>query len=82
MNLVFQSFDNNESEVIERRYHNLLFRNGLRSTFELNGEFMQGTILGVTKSGKLRVEFKDGSENTYALKEIRLHYWNIKLGFV
>ncbi|NNE03938.1 MAG: biotin--[acetyl-CoA-carboxylase] ligase [Eudoraea sp.] len=74
MKLVFQSFDTNESEVIERRYHSLLYRHGLRSTFELNGEFVQGTILGVTKSGKLRVRFKDGSENAYALKEIRLHY--------
>jgi BirA family biotin operon repressor/biotin-[acetyl-CoA-carboxylase] ligase len=74
MKLVFLSLENKDSEVIERRYHEVLFRKDVLSTFELKGQFVQGTIQGVTKSGKLLVDFKDGSSDAFALKEIRLNY--------
>lgn len=74
MKLVFLSFEKNDSEIIESRYHDVLFRKGIQSTFEVNGEFVQGTIRGVTNSGKLLIGFKDGSSKEYSLKEIRLRY--------
>jgi BirA family biotin operon repressor/biotin-[acetyl-CoA-carboxylase] ligase len=68
MKLVFHSLVNNDNEAIERRYHEVLFRKGIDSTFEVKGQLLQGCILGVSTSGKLLVSFKPVlSKNLYAL---------------
>lgn len=74
MKVVFHSLVSNDNEVIEKRYHKVLYRKGIPSTFELNGQLVRGCILGVAASGKLLVRFKDATTHEYGLKEIRLQY--------
>jgi len=74
MKLVFHNLMNKGVEFIEKRYHELLFRKDILSTFELKGQLVQGFIRGVSKSGKLQVAFDDGTTHEYALKEIRIQY--------
>jgi len=74
MKLMYHSLVKNDNEAIERRYHEVLYRKDIDSTFELKGQLVQGCIRGVSTSGKLLVSINDATPHEYGLKEIRLQY--------
>ncbi len=56
-------------------YHTILFKKDALSQFVLeNDTVFSGTILGVTKEGKLRVRLEGDRVREFALKEISLRY--------
>jgi len=56
-------------------YHPILFKKDMLSQFVLeNDTVFSGTILGVTKEGKLRVRLEGDRVREFALKEISLRY--------
>ncbi|NGZ89241.1 biotin--[acetyl-CoA-carboxylase] ligase [Psychroflexus maritimus] len=55
-------------------YHQLLFRLGKTSMFELNESFLPGIIRKVNKNGRLVVEFEDRLIQDFDVKEIKLIY--------
>lgn len=71
---MFEKLSDSGSTDIEENYHKVLFRKDLPSTFIINKELRSGCIRGVTKSGKLIVEFDGGIAKEFGLKELRLQY--------
>lgn len=64
-----------EKEKLFAAYHDNLFKLGVPSQFKLqNDEILKGTIQGVAKDGKLKVEFENGQQREFGLKEIQLLY--------
>ena len=56
-------------------YHNALFQKGVPCKFDAeNGTLLHGTILGITKSGKLKIGLDGGVVCEYGFKEISLRY--------
>ncbi|WP_396637156.1 biotin--[acetyl-CoA-carboxylase] ligase [Maribacter sp. R77961] len=56
-------------------YHPILFKKDMLSQFVLeNDTVFSGTILGVTKEGKLRIRLEGDRVREFALKEISLRY--------
>ncbi len=53
------------------QYHQHLFGFQQWRNFETGGEAFEGKILGVSLDGKLKVEFRDGDETLFDLKELR-----------
>ena len=56
-------------------YHAILFKKNVLSEFASNnGAVFSGTILGITKAGKLKISLDGGIVREYGLKEISLRY--------
>ena len=63
------------SKELREKYHKILFRKDIPSTFlNTKNEKFMGIIMGVDTEGKLIVEYKDGLQKKYGLKEIKLLY--------
>ena len=56
-------------------YHNILFKKDVLAQFvrENDSEF-SGTIVGITRAGKLKISLKDGTIQEFNLKEVSLQY--------
>lgn len=66
----FRSFGYNKAK---ESYENTLFRKDILSKFvENNGESFEGYIRGITESGLLKIERKNGIVNEYAFKEVKM----------
>ena len=52
-------------------YASALFRNGINSEFEKEGNQFWGSITGVNAEGKLQIVHEDGSLSLYNNKEIK-----------
>ena len=61
-------------EEILENYAKLMFRLNVVSTFNFNGQKLNGIIRGVTTEGKLNLEIEEGVFKTFQLKEIQLLY--------
>jgi BirA family biotin operon repressor/biotin-[acetyl-CoA-carboxylase] ligase len=77
-NAVLKELDALESTddvSLKHAYESQLFRNNEVSLFtDLAGKQFNGTIIGVTEFGQLRIKTEDDIENQYSLKEITLYY--------
>jgi len=63
----------NESwNFLFEKYNELLFRKGIVSGFEWNGQLMKGIIQGVNHQGNLEVLFEDGLVKEFKTKDIKL----------
>ncbi len=64
-----------KKEELFGAYHANLFKLGVPSQFKLqNDQVLVGTIKGIAKNGKLKVEFENGQLQEFGLKEIQLLY--------
>jgi len=61
------------NEILEK-YAKSMFRLNVVSTFNSNGQKLNGIIRGVTTEGKLNLEVEEGVFKTFELKEIQLLY--------
>ena len=59
-----------KNENIDSDYLNLLYRNNEWNHYLIADKKMEGKIIGTTAHGKLKLEFKDGTEKEFDLKEI------------
>ena len=75
-NNINRSFDmlySNSSEIIFKKYEELLYKINKPSTFKnLKGDSFTGLIKGVTKLGKLNIMLKNNKIESYDLKEISI----------
>lgn len=63
-----------EKDLLED-YHSHLFRIGEKCVFRISDDtFINGIILGVSASGKLKVQMEKGSIQEFGLKELQLQY--------
>ncbi|MDO1511894.1 biotin--[acetyl-CoA-carboxylase] ligase [Maribacter confluentis] len=62
-------------ERLYKSYESNLFKNGEHSHFlDQDKNMLSGSIIGVSKSGKLKVELDDGTLREFGLKEVQLQY--------
>ncbi len=63
-------------EELKGQYEKVLFRKKEWSKFSFPGDnhVFAGMIMGITKSGQLRIETKDGEIRTFNFKEIQMIY--------
>ena len=73
INSYFEMLYSSSSEIIFKKYEDLLYRINKPSTFKnLKGDNFTGFIKGVTKLGKLNVMLEDNKLESYDLKEISI----------
>ena len=73
INKFFERIDKFNSEMIFKKYVELLYRINIPSTFKNSkGENFTGLIIGVTKLGKLNIMLEDNNLESYDLKEIKI----------
>jgi len=73
INKCFEMLYSSSSEIIFKKYEELLYRINKPSTFKnLKGENFTGFIKGVTKLGKLNVMLDDNKLESFDLKEISI----------
>ena len=73
INRSFEMIYSSSSEIIFKKYEELLYRINKPSTFKnLKGENFTGFIKGVTKLGKLNVMLDDNKLESFDLKEISI----------
>ncbi len=66
---------NSNSEKLWDKYFNCLFKKDMEMPFEdANNNRFTGTILGVTKEGKLEIMLLDKTLKTFGIKEIQMQY--------
>jgi len=71
INRCFKMLYSSSSEIIFKKYEELLYRINKPSTFKnLKGDNFTGFIKGVTKLGMLNVKLEDNKLESYDLKEI------------
>lgn len=59
-----------QSENLRHEYRQNLLGFGQKRSFIIGGQSVEGTILGVSTAGKLRLELADGLQHEYDIKEI------------
>ncbi len=59
-----------QTERLRREYRQHLLGFGQRRSYTIGGESVVGTILGVSPSGRLRLELAGGTEQEFDIKEI------------
>ena len=70
-----QALGKEDNTQLWEDYHNLLFRKGVISKFELpDGQSFQGTIIKVTREGLLVVQKTNGELSQFSIKEVKLVY--------
>ncbi len=60
-----------QSENLRREYRQHLLGFGQKRTYAIDGQRVEGTILGVSLAGKLRIELADGVQREFDIKEIK-----------
>ena len=74
ISLKLQEIDNLKINDLINEYESLLFKKGKFSKFNINNKLIDGCILGVNQSGKLKVKISNEIIREYNSSEIKIIY--------